>query len=84
MQDNQKDLKTKKVQVDHDACIGCGTCVVVSPQVFELNGENKSVVKKDADLSGKENILTSAKACPVSAILVFDDTGNQIYPVKRE
>ncbi len=71
-----------KVQVDHTACIGCGTCVVVSPQVFELDAGNRSVVKKDADLSDKENILASAKSCPVSAILVFDDAGNQIYPAK--
>lgn len=82
MQDNHKDPKNIKVRVDHDACIGCGTCVVVSPHVFELNAENKSVVKADAVLDDQDALVTVAKSCPVSAILVFDDAGKQIYPAK--
>lgn len=72
--------KPPKVQVDQDACIGCGTCVVLSPQVFELDAQNKSVGKEDADLTDQEALLTTAKSCPVSAILVCDDSGKQIYP----
>jgi len=68
------------VRVDHTICIGCGTCVVVEPQVFELDKENKSVVKTCAGLADRDRLLISAKSCPVSAIIVSDESGKQIYP----
>ncbi|MDY0345438.1 MAG: ferredoxin, partial [Bacilli bacterium] len=27
----------KKVRIDRDACIGCGLCVSVMPEVFEFD-----------------------------------------------
>lgn len=55
-----------KVSVD-DACIACGTCVEICPDVFELEGDIASV-KKGANLSLNEKIIEAAEACPVEAI----------------
>ena len=38
-----------KVEINKDLCIGCGNCIGVCPSIFELNEENKSQIKKDAD-----------------------------------
>jgi len=38
--------KVKRVIVDRNLCIGAGSCVVAAPTVFELNGENKAVIKQ--------------------------------------
>ena len=56
----------KEVQID-DTCVGCGTCVEICPEVFELEGE-LAIIKKGADLSLDQKIIDSAEACPVEAI----------------
>jgi len=59
----------KKVEVNKDLCIGCGTCVSLCGNVFELGEDNKSHVKKNADLTGNESCIKEAiDACPVQAI----------------
>jgi len=60
-----------KVKVDRMLCIGTADCVKIAPNTFELDDEAKSVVKK---------IIEAAKVCPVLAIIVEDEEGNQIYP----
>lgn len=57
----------KKVLIE-ESCIGCGSCVEICPEVFELNGE-LAVVKSNADLSLDKKIVEAAEACPVEAIV---------------
>ncbi len=52
------------VTVDTEACIGCGACVSLCPDVFELK-DGKSHVKGEGGCA-KE----AADACPVNAISV--------------
>lgn len=72
-------LKIAKITVDRDLCIGAAPCVTVAPGVFQLDDENKAYVvdPKGAD---DETILLAAQACPVQAIILHDEEGNQIYP----
>jgi ferredoxin len=56
----------KQVWVD-DTCVGCGSCVEICPEVFELEGE-LAIIKKGADLSLDKKIIEAAEACPVEAI----------------
>lgn len=68
-----------KVKVDRLLCIGTADCINIAPNTFELDEEAKAIVKQqngDPD----EKILEAAKVCPVLAIIVEDDEGNQIYP----
>ena len=54
------------VKVDQDKCIGCGACVAICPEVFELGEDGKSHVKNP---EGKCDDLQSAvDSCPVDAI----------------
>mgnify|MGYP002392060398 CR=1 FL=1 len=57
----------KQVLIE-DSCVGCGSCVEICPEVFELDGE-MAVVKSDADLSLNKKIIEAAEACPVEAIV---------------
>lgn len=61
--------KIGKVRIDRNSCIGCGTCMAVYPEVFDLDSEGKAVVKNPQGAPLK-NILEVAQACPVSAISV--------------
>ena len=79
-----------KVDVDGAKCLGFGSCVIVSPDVFRLDERpGKGVFRSQAKLDvldqagGKdfENLLIAAQSCPTQAITIVDrKTGKRIYP----
>ncbi len=71
--------KIAKIVVDRDLCIGAAPCVTVAPGVFQMDDENKAYVV-DQHGADNETILLAAQACPVQAILLYDENGGQIYP----
>jgi ferredoxin len=68
-----------KVKVDRELCVGIGNCVALAPAAFRLDNENKAVFLNPSSVSD-EKIMSAAESCPVSAIIVEDDNGNQQYP----
>ena len=72
-------VEDMKVEVDREKCIGAATCVMIAPDVFELDSEMKAVVK-DVKAASPEVILEAAQSCPTLAISVFDDAGKRIFP----
>ena len=60
-----------KARVDPELCNGCGPCVDICPDVFELNEEGIAVVKVDeipAEL--KETCGEAVDNCPTEAISI--------------
>jgi len=56
------------LKIDKDKCIGCGTCVSLYPDLFEMGADGKAQIidsKKDIDESKVETIVAS---CPMAAI----------------
>jgi ferredoxin len=68
-----------QIEVDRQLCYGFGDCVDTAPAVFELDHENVSVVK-DPDGAPLDEIVEAAQNCPVDAIIITDEDGEQIYP----
>lgn len=68
-----------KITVDEDECIGCGECAETAPNTYEVNDDNIAEVK-DAAGDEEETIIEAAKACPVEAITVVNDQGEQLAP----
>ena len=57
---------TSKPYVDQDKCIGCGKCVRVAPDAFEMNTQTKKAeIKPGAPAA---SVCKGAKACPVGAV----------------
>lgn len=90
-----KPVRIGKLMVDREKCIGAASCVAVASSVFELDAENKAVVRRkkpppSSDMTERkdledqviddETLLLAAKSCPTQAIIVYDEEGNQIYP----
>ncbi|OGZ45055.1 MAG: hypothetical protein A3J54_03370 [Candidatus Ryanbacteria bacterium RIFCSPHIGHO2_02_FULL_45_13b] len=71
--------KIGKIFIDRDLCIGAASCIAVAPEVFELDKENKAVVK-NKDGADEETLMLAAQSCPTKAIMLYDEEGNQIYP----
>ena len=53
-----------------DECIGCGACVALAPDIFEMDSESmKSKVKKQPSNADENSLVKdSVAACPVDAI----------------
>lgn len=63
-----------KATVDKDLCIGCGLCVEVCPEVFEMGDDNKAQAKVNPVPSNAESSCReAADQCPVSAIKIEED-----------
>jgi ferredoxin len=67
------------VEVDRHLCFGFGDCVDTLPDVFELDEEDKARVI-DPDAASVDEIAEAAQNCPVDAIIVTDENGEQLYP----
>jgi ferredoxin len=67
------------VEVDRHLCFGFGDCVDTLPDVFELDEEDKARVI-DPDAASIDEIVEAAQNCPVDAIVVTDENGEQLYP----
>ncbi|MBI4128622.1 MAG: ferredoxin [Parcubacteria group bacterium] len=87
--------KIKKIVVDRNLCIGAASCLIAARGVFELDAENKAIIKqkggsKNSGPAEKENledasvtdgdIILAAQSCPTKAILLYDEEGNLINP----
>lgn len=53
----------------NETCIGCGACIGVAPEIFDLNDEGLAVSIVDGDLGDLEaSAKDAADCCPVEAI----------------
>ncbi len=56
-----------KVKVDKEKCIGCGACVSVCGEVFEMKDGKANVKEKETD---KKCVKEAEESCPVQAIKI--------------
>lgn len=59
-----------KVYINRNTCIGCGTCVGVSPKAFTLDDKGKSIILDTVDQEALESIILASQTCPVKAIVI--------------
>ena len=54
-----------KATVDPDLCTGCGLCVDVCPEVFELEGEVATVLVDEVPADVEDTAQEAVESCPV-------------------
>jgi ferredoxin len=65
---NNKEV-TMRVKVNQDACIGCGACVSICPEVFSFNDEGFSeAIANKVNEEDEEKIREAMDSCPTEAI----------------
>ncbi len=62
----------KKINVNPDACIGCGACVAIDPEHFAFNDEGLSHAISNENLESAE-LANAIDSCPTSAISLTED-----------
>lgn len=68
------------VEVDHNVCIGAAPCTAMAPNTFALDDTGKAAILATVDADDQETIRNAAQGCPVSAIIIKDENGKQIFP----
>lgn len=68
------------VEVDRNVCIGAAPCTAMAPRTFAIDDNGKAGILASADQDDQETILNAARACPVAAIIIKDETGKVIFP----
>lgn len=59
-----------KVKVNSDACIGCGACTAIAPDIFEINDEGISEAKVNEVMEDEvDNAKEAIESCPTGAIV---------------
>lgn len=56
-------------KVDKEKCIGCGLCISICPEVFEMGKDGKSYVK-NPKACNRPSCKEAADSCPVQAITI--------------
>jgi ferredoxin len=60
-----------KVSINPELCGGCGPCVDICPEAFELNEEGLAVTKVDeVPVELEEACKEAANDCPTEAITI--------------
>ena len=72
-----------KITVNKTRCISSGDCVETAPAVFQLDADEKSDVI-DATGAPDATIIAAARSCPVKAITVVNDAGEQLFPPPKK
>ena len=55
------------VKIDKKKCIGCGLCVAICDEVFEMSDDLKAKIKKQKDIPAVKEAIDS---CPSKAIII--------------
>ena len=68
-----------RVQIDRTLCVGFGDCVTAAPSAFAL-GADGVVVFVDPERVDRAQLLRACASCPVDALTVWDEHGEQLAP----
>jgi ferredoxin len=68
-----------RVRIDRTLCVGFGDCVTAAPEAFILDSEDV-VIFRAPETVDRECLLRACASCPVDALTVFDEDGEQIVP----
>ena len=72
-------MRGLRVRIDRTLCVGFGDCVTASPEAFVLDASDVAIFRAPEAVD-RQQLLRACASCPVDAITVWDDTGEQIVP----
>lgn len=62
----------KKITINEEECIGCGSCAQIDEKHFEIKN-GKSTVKEQYNEEDKDLIEEVINSCPVGAIEITEE-----------
>jgi ferredoxin len=68
-----------RIVIERDLCVGFAQCVDVAEEAFVID-DDEMVGFLDPEHTDRQRLIEACKACPVEALRVFDQDGNQLVP----
>lgn len=72
--------KITKIVIDRNTCIGAATCYAIAPKAFNIDADNKAVLLGTWNEHDLKTLMEAAESCPVNAIFLYDENGQQVWP----
>lgn len=76
----EREISGKTVGIDRTLCIGSGNCVNIAPELFEIDQENLVEFQDDTPDIDEGRLEEAIAICPVDALILTDEDGEQIIP----
>lgn len=76
----ERDISGRTVRIDRTLCIGSGNCTNLAPEVFVIREDNIVDFQEDPPDIEQGRLEEAASVCPVDALIVEDEQGEQIIP----
>lgn len=76
----EEELSGLVVRIERELCIGSGNCINLAPEVFELDDRQIVTFVAEAEDIERERLLEACQVCPVDALVVSDEDGEQLIP----
>ena len=61
------------VSIESGACVGCGSCEAICPEVFTLNSHDIAQAIEDIAEENFSKVRKAARMCPVNCIFIDED-----------
>jgi ferredoxin len=71
-----------KIRIDRELCVGFGDCVEAAPEAFRLDDEGLAVFSQPEQVE-RVRLLAACEVCPVDALTVWDEAGEQLVPAPK-
>lgn len=68
------------VRIDRLLCVGFGDCIEEAPEIFEFDDEGICAFREGGEGVERERVIHACEVCPVDALIVLDQAGEQLVP----
>lgn len=76
----EREISNRTVRIDRTLCIGSGNCVNIAPEIYVIREDNIVDFREDPPDIEQGRLEEAAALCPVDALIVEDEDGEQIVP----
>ena len=59
-----------KVKIEEELCIGCGLCVNMADQIFEMQDDKAVVILAEVPADQEDGVREAIDSCAVEAIII--------------
>jgi ferredoxin len=76
---DERELDGLRVRIDRTLCVGFGDCVEAAPEAFALGPDDIAIFVAPERID-RVQLLRACNSCPVDALTVWDERGEQLAP----
>ncbi|WP_103027847.1 ferredoxin [Salinibacter altiplanensis] len=76
----EREISGQTIRIDRTLCIGSGNCTNIAPEVYVIREDNIVDFQDETPNIDQGRLEEAAALCPVDALIVEDENGEQIVP----